>query len=93
MRELFTAAGGGALGLFTAIRRLRAAHALMAGPLAEEGLSLYAQHVDPLEASVLVDIFRAEENACLLGTDAVRDGVADQVFRRGVVRGAVDAGQ
>jgi len=26
-------------------------------------------------ASTLVDIFRAEEDACLLGTDAVRDGV------------------
>ena len=39
------------------------------------GLALYAQHVDPLEVGALVDIFRAEEDACLLGTDAVRDGV------------------
>ncbi|MFI4975965.1 MAG: ATP-dependent DNA helicase [Caulobacterales bacterium] len=75
MRELFLAAGGGALGLFTAIRRLRAVHERMAGPLADRGLALYAQHVDPLEAGALVDIFRAEEDACLLGTDAVRDGV------------------
>jgi ATP-dependent DNA helicase DinG len=75
MRELFIAAGGGALGLFTAIRRLRAAYDKMAGPLAERGLALYAQHVDPLETGALVDIFRAEEDSCLLGTDAVRDGV------------------
>jgi ATP-dependent DNA helicase DinG len=75
MRELFVAAGGGALGLFTAIRRLRAVHERMVGPLAERGLALYAQHVDPLDAGTLVDIFRAEEDACLLGTDAVRDGV------------------
>ncbi|MEO8812056.1 MAG: ATP-dependent DNA helicase [Caulobacteraceae bacterium] len=75
MRELFTAAGGGGLGLFTAIRRLRLAHEAMAGPLADRGLALYAQHVDPLEVGALVDIFRAEEDACLLGTDAVRDGV------------------
>jgi ATP-dependent DNA helicase DinG len=47
----------------------------MAGPLAENGLALYAQHVDPLEIGALIDIFRTEENACLLGTDAVRDGV------------------
>jgi ATP-dependent DNA helicase DinG len=75
MRELFLAAGGGGLGLFTAIRRLRAVYERVAGPLAEQGLALYAQHVDPLEAGALVDIFRAEEDSCLLGTDAVRDGV------------------
>jgi ATP-dependent DNA helicase DinG len=75
MRELFRAAGGGALGLFTAIRRLRLVYDRIAGPLAEGGLALYAQHVDPLEVGALVDIFRVEEDACLLGTDAVRDGV------------------
>ena len=75
LRELFMAAGGGAVGLFTAIRRLRAVHERLAGPLADHGLALYAQHVDPLEAGALVDIFRAEEDACLLGTDAIRDGV------------------
>ncbi|HEX2561180.1 helicase C-terminal domain-containing protein, partial [Phenylobacterium sp.] len=75
MRELFLSAGGGGLGLFTAIRRLRAVHEKIAAPLADKGLALYAQHVDPLEVGALVDIFRAEEDACLLGTDAVRDGV------------------
>jgi ATP-dependent DNA helicase DinG len=75
MRELFLASGGGALGLFTAIRRLRTVYELLAPPLAEKGLSLYAQHVDPLEVGALVDVFRAEEHSCLLGTDAVRDGV------------------
>ena len=75
MRELFLAAGGGALGLFTAIRRLKAVHQRMAGPLADKGISLYSQHVDALEVGALVDIFRAEEDSCLLGTDAVRDGV------------------
>ncbi len=75
MRELFLAAGGGGLGLFTAIRRLRAVHEKIAAPLADKGIALYAQHVDPLEVGALVDIFRAEEDACLLGTDAVRDGV------------------
>jgi len=74
MRELFLAAGGGGLGLFTAIRRLRAVHDKIAAPLADKGIALYAQHIDG-EVSSLVDIFRAEEDACLLGTDAVRDGV------------------
>ena len=75
MRELFLAAGGGGLGLFTAIRRLRTVYDKIAAPLAEKGVALYAQHVDPLEVGALVDIFRAEAHACLLGTDAVRDGV------------------
>jgi len=74
-RELFLAAGGGGLGLFTAINRLRGVYDRIAGPLDEAGFSLLAQHVDELDTGTLIDIFRAEENACLLGTDAVRDGV------------------
>lgn len=75
MRELFIAAGGGALGLFTAISRLRAAWRLLAEPLEAAGLLLLAQHVDALDTGTLVDIFRAEENSCLLGTDALREGI------------------
>ncbi|MHC8508483.1 MAG: ATP-dependent DNA helicase [Rhodospirillales bacterium] len=75
MRVLFEASGGGALGLFTAIGRLRAAHQRIAEPLEDAGLPLYAQHVDELDSGTLIDIFRAERDACLLGTDAVRDGV------------------
>jgi ATP-dependent DNA helicase DinG len=74
-RELFLAANGGALGLFTAIHRLRAVHRRIAGPLEEAGLSLLAQHVDAMDTGTLIDIFRAEEDTCLFGTDAVRDGV------------------
>ena len=74
-RELFLASGGGALGLFTAIGRLRAVHQRIAPALEEAGLPLYAQHVGGMDAATLVDIFRAEEHSCLLGTDAVRDGV------------------
>ncbi len=75
MRELFLAAGGGGLGLFTAIRRLKAVYERLGPDLARAGLPLYAQHVDPLEVGALVDVFRAEQDSCLLGTDAVRDGV------------------
>ena len=74
-RELFLASGGGALGLFTAIWRLRAVHENIRKPLAAAGYDLYAQHQDALDTSTLVDIFREEENSILLGTDAVRDGV------------------
>jgi ATP-dependent DNA helicase DinG len=72
---LFVAAQGGALGLFTAIARLREVHRRIAAALEARGLMLLAQHVDAMSTATLVEIFRAEENSCLLGTDAVRDGV------------------
>ncbi len=74
-RELFLAAGGGALGLFTAVARLRAVHERIQAPMATAGLPLYAQHVDRMNVATLIDIFRAETESCLLGTDAVRDGI------------------
>nr|MBA3897098.1 ATP-dependent DNA helicase [Sphingomonadaceae bacterium] len=73
--RLIAASGGGTLGLFTAIRRLRAVHARIADRLARDGLPLYAQHVDPIDTGTLVDIFRDDPHASLLGTDALRDGV------------------
>lgn len=73
--RLIAAAGGGTLGLFTAIRRLRAVHARIADRLAREGLPLLAQHVDPIDTGTLVDIFRDDPRASLIGTDALRDGV------------------
>jgi len=74
-RELFLASGGGGLGLFTAISRLRAVHERIAPTLDEAGIQVMAQHVDTLDTGTLIDIFRAEEDTCLLGTDAVRDGI------------------
>ena len=75
MQALFLASGGGGLGLFTAIRRLRDSFRHMAPGLEAAGIPLYAQHVDAMDNATLVDVFRAEEDACLLGTDAMRDGV------------------
>ncbi|XAM22847.1 ATP-dependent DNA helicase [Sphingomicrobium sp. XHP0239] len=73
--RLIEAAGGGTLGLFTAIKRLRAVHARIADRLARAGLPLFAQHVDPIDTGTLVDMFRDDPRASLLGTDALRDGV------------------
>ena len=69
--RLIEAAGGGTLGLFTAIQRLKAVHARIADRLARAGLPLLAQHVDPIDAGTLVDIFRDDPRASLLGTDAL----------------------
>lgn len=72
---LIEAAGGGTLGLFTAIARLRAVHARLADRMARAGLPLLAQHVDAVDTGTLVDLFRADRRATLFGTDALRDGV------------------
>ncbi len=74
-RALMQASAGGALGLFTAISRLRAVYERIAGDMEEAGFPLLAQHVDNLDTASLVDIFRAESDTCMLGTDAVRDGI------------------
>ena len=73
--RLIEAAEGGTLGLFTAITRLRNVHARIADRLARAGLPLMAQHVDPIDTGTLVDMFRDDPHASLLGTDALRDGV------------------
>ena len=65
-RELFLAAGGGALGLFTAIARLRDVHKRIAPALEQAGLDLLSQHVDAMSTASLIDIFRGERDACLL---------------------------
>jgi ATP-dependent DNA helicase DinG len=74
-RELFLASNGSALGLFTAIGRLKEVYKRLLKPLEEAQLPIFAQHVDPINVATLVDIFRTVEHSCLLGTDAVRDGV------------------
>ncbi len=73
--RLFLASRGGALGLFTAVLRLKAVHERIAPALEAADLLLLAQHVEAMSTASLVEIFRAEEDSCLLGTDAVRDGV------------------
>ena len=75
MAGLMTAAGGGGLGLFTAIRRLQAVYPALADRLEAAGLPLYAQHIDQMNLQSLLAMFREDPESCLLGTDAVRDGI------------------
>ncbi|MXV36217.1 MULTISPECIES: ATP-dependent DNA helicase [unclassified Saccharibacter] len=74
-QRLFETSGGGALGLFTAIRRLKEVHKRINEPLGLQGIPLFAQHIDAMDNATLVDVFRTEQHSCLLGTDAMRDGV------------------
>ena len=80
-RELFLASGGGALGLFTAIARLRAVHRELAPALDAAGIELLAQHVDQLDVATLIEIFRAETDSCL-----PRDGCGARRDRRSGAR-------
>ena len=75
MAALMIAAGGGGLGLFTAIRRLRAVYPALASRLEAAELPLYAQHIDQMNLQTLLAMFREDPESCLLGTDAVRDGI------------------
>ncbi len=75
MASLMKEAGGGALGLFTAIQRLKAIYPYLARQLNKENIPLYAQHVDQMNLQTLLQLFRADTNSCLIGTDAVRDGI------------------
>jgi ATP-dependent DNA helicase DinG len=75
MAGLMKAAGGGGLGLFTAIRRLKAVYPALLARLEEADLPLYAQHIDRMNLQTLLAMFREEPESCLLGTDAVRDGI------------------
>ena len=72
---LFDAAKGGGIGLFTAISRLKYVHQKIKPALLKKHIPLYAQHGDDIDIGTLVDIFRDDKNSCLLGTDAIRDGV------------------
>lgn len=73
--KLIRASGGGALGLFTAIARLKSVHSLVASNLAKAEIPVFAQHVDALDNGTLVELFRDDENSCLFGTDAMRQGI------------------
>ena len=74
-RELMMASQGSALGIFTSIKRLKDIYEKIHGPLTEKNIPLYAQHIDDMDIGTMIDIFREEERACLLGTDAIRDGI------------------
>jgi ATP-dependent DNA helicase DinG len=74
-QNLFMAAGGGGLGLFTSIQRLKSVYHKINSSLSDKGLTVYAQHVDGIDTGTLVDMFRDDTHSCLLGTDAIRDGV------------------
>ena len=74
-KAIFEASNGGGLGLFTSIHRLRQTYRATQDVLERQGIPLYAQHMHDIDIGTLTDMFRDDERACLLGTDAVRDGI------------------
>lgn len=73
--QLFQASHGDGLGLFTAISRLKKIYHLIAPELEAHHIPLYGQHIDKMDNNSLIDILKTEKRSCLLGTDALRDGI------------------
>lgn len=73
--NLSNASNGGALGVFTAIQNLKAAHQYIEAYRNDFDLNVIAQHIDPIDIGTLIQLFKNEPRSLLLGTDAVRDGV------------------
>jgi ATP-dependent DNA helicase DinG len=62
-------------GCLPQVRRLKAVHPDLLARLEAAGLPLYAQHIDKMNLQTLLQMFREDAESCLLGTDAVRDGI------------------
>ena len=71
---LIRSAGGGAMMLYTSVKDMRAAHAVLAPKLAADGLASYVQG-DGLTNQEIADRFRADEDAVLFGTKTFFTGV------------------
>jgi ATP-dependent DNA helicase DinG len=74
-KAIFEASKGGGLGIFTAIQRLRQVYNAIHDALERQAIPLYGQHMHAIDIGTLTDMFREDENACLLGTDSIRDGI------------------
>jgi ATP-dependent DNA helicase DinG len=74
-KDLFIASDGSALGIFTAISRLKSVKENISEALYNKKINLLSQHTDGIDPSTLIDIFRSDKKSCLLGTDAIRDGI------------------
>ncbi|MCP4354693.1 MAG: ATP-dependent DNA helicase [Proteobacteria bacterium] len=72
---LFIANNGHALGLFTAISRLQGVYSSLKNALKKDKINLYAQHMQSLDVATLVDVFAEDKTSCLIGTDALKQGV------------------
>ena len=73
--QLFKANNGSALGLFTSIARLKQVYNNIYDEISNLNINLYAQHIDSMNTATIINIFKNEKQSCLLGTNAVRDGV------------------
>lgn len=73
--SLFNASGGGGLGIFTSILRCKQVFETIMHKINDMGLNVYCQHSSNVNISTLINIFKNDKNSCLLGTDAIRDGV------------------
>ncbi|UQY80394.1 ATP-dependent RNA helicase SrmB [Candidatus Hepatincola sp. Av] len=75
IESLFKASGGGGLALFTALSRLKQVYKGIYSGLLEADINLLSASMNNQKIENLIDIFKDDENSCLLGSDSARDGI------------------
>lgn len=75
IESLFKASGGGGLALFTALTRLRQVYKGIYSGLLDLDINLLSASMNNQKIENLIDIFKDDENSCLLGSDSARDGI------------------
>lgn len=75
IESLFKASGGGGLALFTALTRLKQVYKGIYSRLLDVDINLLSASMNNQKIENLIDIFKDDENSCLLGSDSARDGI------------------
>ncbi|MFT6072998.1 MAG: ATP-dependent DNA helicase DinG [Dasania sp.] len=73
--KMAKASGGGVLGLFTAITRLKNCYKKVVAELRHNKILTLAMHQAIANNQTLIQLFKQDGNAVLLGTDLMRDGI------------------
>jgi|GEM_PF-3827337 len=74
-KKLVLASKGGVLGLFTAIMRLKNCYKKIIAPMRHHNILTLSMHQAIANNQTLIQLFKHDENAVLLGTDLMRDGI------------------
>lgn len=73
--DMVKASDGGVLGIFTAISRLKDCYKNIVTPLRQHKILTLAMHQAMANNQTLIELFKQDGNAVLLGTDLMRDGI------------------
>lgn len=75
MGSILSSSEGGALIVFTSIKRLISLYKNLNEYLGGKNINLFSQHINNSKIDNIISLFKYDINSCLLGTDLVRDGI------------------